>query len=95
MKTETISFDLSMDLLASLKLGINDLSRDIRLQAAINYFKEKRLSLGKAAQLAGLNRLVFMDFLSEKGICIFDYDESALKAELDGIEELNQIKNDH
>jgi len=64
------------------------LKNPIRLRAAIAYFQEKRLSLGKAAELAGINRLEFMDILASKGIVIFDYDESELEVELRGIAHL-------
>jgi predicted HTH domain antitoxin len=87
MTTETITLEIPQDLLAALKIGVGDLGRNIRLLAAIAYFQEKKLSLGKAAQLAGLNRLEFMDVLSDRGITIFDYDESVLTSELNGIAE--------
>ena len=85
MMTETITLEVPQDLLAALKIGVSDLGRNIRLLAAIAYFQEKKLSLGKAAQLAGMNRLEFMDVLAEKGIVVFDYDESVLSSELSGI----------
>lgn len=88
MKTETVSFEVPEDLLASLKLGAADLQHDIRLLAAIAYFQDKRLSLGKAAQLAGLNRLEFLDVLARRGFTVFDYDESILVSELAGIQQL-------
>ena len=94
MNTETVSFQVSQDLLASLKLGVADLGRDMRLLAAIAYFREKKLSLGKAAQLAGLNRLDFMDILSQKGMITFDYDESALASEIRGIAQLRSDTHD-
>lgn len=72
----TMTFEVSQDLLASLKIGIQYLAQEIRLMAAITWFQEKKLSLGKAADLAGCNRLNFMDLLTRKGIVIFDYDES-------------------
>jgi predicted HTH domain antitoxin len=72
-----------------VKLGSADLGQSIRLLAAIAYFQEKKLSLGKAAQLAGINRLAFMDVLSQGGIVIFDYDESMLASELKGIAQLS------
>jgi predicted HTH domain antitoxin len=50
----------------------------MRLLTAIAYFQEKKLALGKAAQLPGMSRLEFMDILSQKEIVIFDYDESEL-----------------
>ncbi|MEW6378516.1 MAG: UPF0175 family protein [bacterium] len=83
MKTEEVKFDISEDILASLKSGIEDFKREIRSIAAIAYYKEKKLSLGKAAQLAGMNRLDFMDLLAEKRITVFDLDESAAKAEVE------------
>jgi predicted HTH domain antitoxin len=95
MTTETVSFEVSQDLLASLKVGPAELGRNIRLLAAIDYFQEKKLSLGKAAQLAGMNRLAFMDVLAEKGIVIFDYDESMLASELNGVAQLGMNERDH
>jgi predicted HTH domain antitoxin len=95
MTTETVSFEVPQDLLASLKVGTAELGRNIRLLAAITYFQDKKLSLGKAAQLAGMNRLAFMDLLAEKGIVIFDYDESMLASELSGIAQLNPSQHDH
>ena len=61
------------------QVGIQDLVQEIRLMAAINYFQEKKLSLGKAADLAGCHRISFMDILAQKGIVIFDYDESIVE----------------
>ena len=72
MAPATVTFEVSPDLLVALKLGVDDLGCNIRLMAAIAYFQDKKLSLGKAAQFAGVNRLVFMDTLAEKGIVIFD-----------------------
>ena len=91
MNTETVSFEVTQDLLASLKVGIADLAQNIRLLAAIAYFQDKKLSLGKAAELAGMNRLAFMDVLAEQGIVIFDYDESMLASELSGIAQFWRI----
>lgn len=88
MKTEEVKFDVSEDILASLKSGIEDLKREIRSIAAIAYYREKKLSLGKAAQLAGMNRLDFMDLLAEKRITIFDLDESAAKGEVESARKL-------
>lgn len=75
---ETISFQVSQDLLAALKIGSNQLAESMRLLTAIAYFQDKKISLEKAAELAGINRLEFIDVLSKKGILIFDYDRSEL-----------------
>ncbi|MDM8530179.1 UPF0175 family protein [Anaerolineales bacterium HSG25] len=84
VKNNIITFEVPTDLLASLKIGIQTLSQEIRLIAAISYFQEKKLSLGKAAQLAGLNRLTFMDILAKRNLVVFDFDESELITELEG-----------
>jgi predicted HTH domain antitoxin len=88
MSNETITFEVSQDILAALKMGATDLGEQLRLLAAIAFFQNKQLSLGKAAELAGLNRLAFTDLLAQKGIVVFDYDESALQTDLDGLAEL-------
>ncbi len=85
MSTETITLEVSQDLLAALKMGATDLGEQLRILAAVAFFQEKQLSLGKAAELAGLNRLAFMDLLAQKGIVAFDYDESALNTDLAGL----------
>ncbi|WP_416666599.1 UPF0175 family protein [Egbenema bharatensis] len=85
MSTETITLEVSQDILAALKMGANDLGQQFRLLAAVSFFQSKQLSLGKAAELAELNRLAFMDLLAQKGIIAFDYDESALNTDLAGL----------
>ena len=88
MNLETISFEVSQDILDTLKVGSDELLQSMRLLTASDYFQENKLSLSKAAELAGMNRLAFMDILSKKNIVIFDYDESELNTELRGITQL-------
>ena len=51
---ESVTFEISADLLAALKLGAEDLSRSIRLIAAIAHFQDKK----RIEQLALLQRVV-------------------------------------
>jgi len=92
MRTERVTFNVPVDILASLKIGAGGLEVDMRRSLAVQYYKNKRLSLGKSAKLAGMNRLDFMDYLAAEGCVVFDYDESALKEELKGIETLEELK---
>lgn len=94
MKTATLTFDVPKDLLASLNLDSDALVQRIRLLAAIAFFQDKRLSLGKAAQFAGVNRLSFMETLSDKGIVVFDYGEAELVSELEGAARLGTLADD-
>ena len=92
MRTEKVSFNVPVDILASLKIGARGLESDMRRSLAVQYYKNKRLSLGKSAKLAGMNRIDFMDHLASERCVVFDYDESALKEELKGIEILEELK---
>jgi len=92
MRTERVSFNVPVDILASLKIGTGGLEADMKRSLAVQYYKKKRLSLGKSAKLAGMNRLDFMDHLAEEGCVVFDYDESALKEELKGIEAMEEMR---
>lgn len=90
--SETIHMEVSQDILAALKVGIHDFTKYVRVVTAVACFQDKKLSLGKAAQLAGYNRLDFLDLLAEKGIVVFDYDESFVESELQGVAHLATIQ---
>ena len=91
MRTEKIVFNVPEDVLASLKEGVKGLEVDMRRFLALQYFKDNRLSMGKAAKLAGMNRFDFMDFLASEGVVLFDYDESTMQEELDGGERIKGL----
>ncbi len=91
MRTEKIMFNVPEDVLASLKVGVKGLELDMRRFLALQYFKKRRLSMGKAAKLANMNRFDFMDFLASEGVVLFDYDESAVEEELGGVKRLKEF----
>ncbi len=67
-----VLLDLPDDLLLALREQPEEVLHEVRLIAAIHYLKEKRLSLGQAARLAGVSRLDFLDLLAARGIPAFD-----------------------
>lgn len=75
-----------------LKANVQSWGSRIRLLAAVEYFRHQKLSLGKAAQLAGSSRLDFIDALAERAIVVFHYDESAVVAELKGVAALEALE---
>ena len=77
-----VSIDIPEDLLSALREQPAELSQEIRLLAALHYFKEKRLSLGQAARFAGMNRLDFLDALNARGVPAFDLSVEDAKAEV-------------
>jgi predicted HTH domain antitoxin len=67
-----VLLDILDDLLLTLRERPEEFAQELRLIAAIHYLREKRLSLGQAARLAGMNRLDFLDALATRRIPAFD-----------------------
>jgi len=70
--------DLSEELYLSLSssgLTKERIASESRRLLALKCFKDKILSLGRAAKLAGLSKWDFIEFLSENGVPVLDYDQ--------------------
>ena len=65
MNTQSISIDFPADILLALNETKNKLRQRIRLALAVQLYKAQKLTVGKAAQIAGLSRLRFEFVLSE------------------------------
>lgn len=59
-------------------------SDEARLLLSIKLYEDKRVSLGKAAEMAGYSKRAFMDVLSKKGIPVINISPEDLDQELDG-----------
>ncbi|MBE9080340.1 UPF0175 family protein [Romeria aff. gracilis LEGE 07310] len=57
-------------------------AQQMRLAAAVYWYAHGDISMGKAAQLAGLNRAEFLNFLSQEKIDVFQVDFDNLEQEL-------------
>jgi predicted HTH domain antitoxin len=55
---------------------------------AVRFYRERTLSLGKAARLAGLDRWQFIDLLSENQVPVIDYSDDELAAEFAAVDRL-------
>jgi len=84
MQTYEVKFEVPFEVLLNLHKSPVEAVADIRRQAAIRYYKTRVLSLGKAAELAEMNRFEFIDYLRFNGEFVFKYSD----------EELEEIKND-
>jgi len=65
--------------LISLKTDPEAFSKELPLLAAIKLFELGRLSSGRAAQLAGVPRVEFLECLGRYGVSPFDLDENDLR----------------
>jgi len=59
-------------------------SDEARLLLSIKLYEDERVSLGKAAEMAGYSKRAFMDVLSKKGIPVINISPEDLDRELDG-----------
>ena len=66
------------------------IARESRRLLALKYFRDKILSLGRAAQLAGLSKWDFIEFLSENNVPVLDYDEDEVARELGVAQKLTE-----
>ena len=57
-------------------------AEEVALLLAVKLFETHRVSLGKAAQIAGYTKAAFMEVASRHGIPVFDYPAGDLEREL-------------
>lgn len=77
-KTINISFPIKENILLSLKETKEQFTQDLLYLSALMLYRKKRLSLGKAAELAGYGKLDFIERLKIDNEPIFDYSEQEL-----------------
>lgn len=82
MQTRPITVDVPVEVLLSTHLNAEQFARELRETLAFELFAEGRLSGGKAAQLAGLSRVVFLIKAGERGIDWLAYGQDELRREL-------------
>jgi predicted HTH domain antitoxin len=78
--------DLPEELYLSLSasgLTKERIASESRKLLALKYFREKVLALGRAAQLAGLSKWDFTEFLSENDVAVIDYDQDEITREFE------------
>jgi predicted HTH domain antitoxin len=77
-KSLNISFSVKADILLSLKENTEEFTQNLRFLSALMLYRKNRLSLGKAAELAGYTKLDFIDKLKGENEAIFDFNEQEI-----------------
>ena len=77
---------LSLSASGLTKEKIADESRKL---LALKYFKDKILSLGRAAELAGLVKWDFIEYLGENKVPVVNYDKDEITREFKTVNELS------
>lgn len=65
-----ITIDFPLDILLPLNKNENELRQDIKFALVIRLYRLQKLTIGKAAQIAGLSQLDFETMLSENEVPI-------------------------
>jgi predicted HTH domain antitoxin len=78
----TIQMELPEEISWSLKETPDELTREIRMAAAVQPYELGKLSSGRAAQLANVSRIAFLQGLSRYGVSVFDLTEAELATDL-------------
>lgn len=73
--TTEIKIRMNKSILLSLKEKKEDFVTELLFNNAVALYKKNKLSLGKAAELAGYSRTDFIWKLKDAGEPIFDYDD--------------------
>lgn len=70
MNTISVRLDIPADILTALNESEEDFKKDLTLSAAVRLYQLQRLTLAKAASLAGYHRYDFENYLADNNIPI-------------------------
>ncbi len=68
-----VSFPVNASILLALKESKDEFIRDMLFSTALLFYRKGKLSLGRAAELAGYDKLGFIEKLKREGEPVFDY----------------------
>ena len=70
MGNTVLKIDIPADIITALNESRKEIQNQMKLFTAIKYYSEQKLTIGKAARLAGLTRINFETELSKNNIPI-------------------------
>lgn len=83
METLSLQVNLPADLLSLLRLSPQEMEQEVQRWVALELFRTRRISAGKAAEVAGLNLYEFMELTRQQNVSWIGYTDNELEAELE------------
>ncbi len=77
----TVSIEFPEDVFSALRRSPAELSKEVRLAAAIHWYQQGDVSQEKASELAGLDRAGFLGELARRRIDVIHVDFDELRRE--------------
>lgn len=79
----TITLDLPADVFSALRRSPQEFAIEMRIAAAIFWYTQGEISQGKAAQIAGMTRVEFLDELTKRKVDVVVVDPEDLRREFE------------
>lgn len=87
-----IQLEVSKDFFYAFDLNPDGIGKELKLLSAIELYREHKISMGKAAEFAEIDKSMFQRELNIRDIPIIDYDIEDIKAEADKLKKLRASK---
>lgn len=87
----SVDLQLPADLVFEAKLNEGDVSHEAAKMIAMELFRERKVSLGRASELCDAPLAEFMDFAASHGVPPIDYDLDELEADRRTIAQLQAM----
>jgi predicted HTH domain antitoxin len=79
---QTLTIPISEAILTAANMDKDEMVEGMRLEYAMQLFRQGKLTLVQSAELCGLGLYDFMSLLSQTGVPVVDYDPQELENEL-------------
>ena len=85
MLVKKMELTVAEDILMALNEKPAEFLKNMRTFAAVKFFELGKLSLGKAAELAEMSKLDFIELLSKHRVSVYNYSPEELEEDLSSI----------